>query len=1067
MKKTICFALAAIILVSLFSVSVSAADNSKSGLNAVADFFNKIFSPLITGKAVVQANEEFCNIGCPALSTGGGCVYGKDGRNDTDSGCTAGNLFADDSIIGKDICEIGTMKDALTHTDSCNSIFQVKEWWLKCNKGTFGGHIWAGTSGNIDCPTNAVCSDGACRTASSNVGKIAYAGIGENYKFDMVSDGYLWRRCNAFSRKEPTDISAISEMSVNTNNIINDHGYICYKHVAGFSTIAECCGNEDCYSSPPQVVKKTSEKITNADGTNYVCMADNMWCNKAQITETNCADGIDNDCDGLVDCADSDCGCVISVPVVVQPSPPTQASSPVTTQPANVSTKSCTDSDGGLNYYVKGTVVLSYPDRQEVYEDVCTHDLDRGIWYLHEEYCNNGIEDTDTHVCPNGCSNGACIQAEETQTYSFKAGEHMQEETSGKTIMVMAVYESSVSISVDGVEKIVSKGKNATINGIRIKVDDIYYNYESPTISDAIIEILEVSGGGAAGGLGSYPSPFVANGAADVTIIYGADAPAADIETAGYFASDLATYLASQTRGQGGPIVYASIYSDIIESNVNVGNLAGALTDAKIDSLLDTGIVWNDGTGPKDYDVHEEIVLNDGGKLKIQTSGFDNPVMTVGEDDIIYKYVFDEVINTNAITPNNRITLNFLGQDMEITAINLANSRITVNVDNILRTYTDGDPYIGEDEDDPVWEWYITNTSANRLIIGVSYSDDAEKLSADDNPITMGGYYALPNDFARVKFVDWNGVYASAGVLVKSSTVGGGETASVVALGDVVMTDNEVITSYPNTNLIVIGGPNVNKIAAKILGTNYPTYCPSAEWQAAMDFNDEGKALIKKTANPYDATKIAVTIAGCTPQDTQIAAKKLMDDTAYFAGQTSIVFSTIGAGEVPAPSEVECQSGCMYSGSCISMGVRIKGQYCDIDKILKTQNAQNAVCENSYECLSGVCVAGMCTSGVAACNGCDLEGRCVMTGTRRQGKFCDLSGVMITQKEDKAACDENYECLANNCENGKCVAVYGILQNIWCHLKCFINEPTDAKMRQLCIDDCLGVATTTTTTPAA
>jgi hypothetical protein len=62
---------------------------------------------------------------------------------------------------------------------------------------------------------------------------------------------------------------------------------------------------------------------------------------------------------------------------------------------------SCFDSDGGKNYYVKGTAV--HDGRSHT--DVCS-----ASGYLFEKYCNvSGSVSNATYLCPNGCQDGACI----------------------------------------------------------------------------------------------------------------------------------------------------------------------------------------------------------------------------------------------------------------------------------------------------------------------------------------------------------------------------------------------------------------------------------------------------------------------------------------------------------------------------------------------------------------------------------------------------------------------------------------------------------------------------------
>lgn len=61
---------------------------------------------------------------------------------------------------------------------------------------------------------------------------------------------------------------------------------------------------------------------------------------------------------------------------------------------------SCTDSDGGLNYYQKGTV--TYDGKTNT--DTCSES-----GYLFEQYCLNNNPVQATYWCPYGCQDGACI----------------------------------------------------------------------------------------------------------------------------------------------------------------------------------------------------------------------------------------------------------------------------------------------------------------------------------------------------------------------------------------------------------------------------------------------------------------------------------------------------------------------------------------------------------------------------------------------------------------------------------------------------------------------------------
>ena len=81
---------------------------------------------------------------------------------------------------------------------------------------------------------------------------------------------------------------------------------------------------------------------------------------------------------------------------------------------------SCSDSDGGLDYYTKGSVTGTWEDgspNNTIYEDRCAlgqsgnPDADKDPNALLEAYCFKGTfgYEYDYYSCPNGCNDGACI----------------------------------------------------------------------------------------------------------------------------------------------------------------------------------------------------------------------------------------------------------------------------------------------------------------------------------------------------------------------------------------------------------------------------------------------------------------------------------------------------------------------------------------------------------------------------------------------------------------------------------------------------------------------------------
>lgn len=84
-----------------------------------------------------------------------------------------------------------------------------------------------------------------------------------------------------------------------------------------------------------------------------------------------------------------------------------------------------------------------------------------------------------------------------------------------------------------------------------------------------------------------------------------------------------------------------------------------------------------------------------------------------------------------------------------------ASNKVKLRVgEDTTKSYSDGDAYIGEDDDDPTWVWDIDETAGVISYIGVEYKPDVNSL--DDNPITIGGEIALPNDYVVLKLDSYN-----------------------------------------------------------------------------------------------------------------------------------------------------------------------------------------------------------------------------------------------------------------------------------------------------------------------
>jgi|TARA_Y100000034_G_scaffold109960_1_gene141694 hypothetical protein len=76
----------------------------------------------------------------------------------------------------------------------------------------------------------------------------------------------------------------------------------------------------------------------------------------------------------------------------------------------------CTDSDNGLDYYVKGEFSGIWKGVFITNTDSCVNSLDEtgdnvySSEYLGEGFCENGVLKVARIVCPNGCEDGTCIK---------------------------------------------------------------------------------------------------------------------------------------------------------------------------------------------------------------------------------------------------------------------------------------------------------------------------------------------------------------------------------------------------------------------------------------------------------------------------------------------------------------------------------------------------------------------------------------------------------------------------------------------------------------------------------
>lgn len=132
----------------------------------------------------------------------------------------------------------------------------------------------------------------------------------------------------------------------------------------------------------------------------------------------------------------------------------------------------CTDSDSGRIYFVKGSIKNQY---NQIYTDNCTNNT------LKEWYCDQyGYGANEYYNCPNGCKDGACVQKtcpytpyNDSNTHLMTVGNVIVVE--GKNVKLVNVGTSAVVIEVDGITKTINYNITDKINGVSVKVLEICY----------------------------------------------------------------------------------------------------------------------------------------------------------------------------------------------------------------------------------------------------------------------------------------------------------------------------------------------------------------------------------------------------------------------------------------------------------------------------------------------------------------------------------------------------------------------------------------------------------------
>jgi hypothetical protein len=482
-------------------------------------------------------------------------------------------------------------------------------------------------------------------------------------------------------------------------------------------------------------------------------------------------------------------------------------------------------------------------------------------------------------------------------------------EVAGKTVSFVKAGASSAVIDVDGEQDVVSSGTTKTLNGIKVRVKDVFN--EDGTEFDSAVLIVGTDA------LETYKTadPYFGEDKNNPDWIW----EFAGLQTAGSGATQtfcvrnkkVINDLSDDPSTVG---EYMSFPNDFIQvgiESLTVADDSYSTYKVYYESSTDLTNVGGGGASEKtfvieslDYSEGLKILatpatgawVGTGGNLTadiktdkvfLHVNTYANGLVDIFYEDANNKIADAGTIRLNATTSDvSVLEINYKdtkGTDMPIDlrgGLNLSTDNVTLVFDTGVTNLNDGTDDIAillgddgsadfdalgntlsTDEDVEV----VYGTGATAIKIGTKNENHRTKYGVViENPENNGNNdevtLEMPGDQVKA-----NVVIKTTGVSV--SAAGGSKSMSInpVVVGMGVLDEDATVG---DENLIVVGGPCGNTVAAELLGN--PENC--------VDGFEMGKAKIKA----FDSgTKTSILVAGYSAQDTQGACRVLADFEDY------------------------------------------------------------------------------------------------------------------------------------------------------------------------------------------
>jgi hypothetical protein len=148
---------------------------------------------------------------------------------------------------------------------------------------------------------------------------------------------------------------------------------------------------------------------------------------------------------------------------------------------------------------------------------------------------------------------------------------------------------------------------------------------------------------------------------------------------------------------------------------------------------------------------------------------------------------------------------------------------------------------------------------------------------------------SVPSEYGSNDFQ----VFVTIGGSGTSSTTSSSGKTLVPITTSVTKLDTEVGAAEKAKNLVLVGGPAVNRLTAEAMGLAYPAY-------GSASGITEGTAMISVIDDAFTAGKAAVIVAGYEAENTRLATSVLQQAATKLAGVSASSVTVHGASVASA-----------------------------------------------------------------------------------------------------------------------------------------------------------------------